>query len=71
MFVFLEIKNIVIPWLFRAPQKLEIFVGESPRNLGYARQARTNNKDFITWVPWSSHGMTEFFVKKFCLYLPR
>ena len=38
-------------------------MGESPRNLGYVRKARTNNKDSMTWVPWSGHGMTEFFCK--------
>ena len=38
-------------------------MGESPRNLGYARKACTNNKDSVTWVPRSSHGMTEFFYK--------
>ena len=33
------------------------------RNPGYARETRANNKDSMNWVPWSSHGMTEFFVK--------
>ena len=24
---------------------------------------RTNNNVSMTWVPWSGHGMTEFFTK--------
>ena len=39
------------------------FVGKSPRNLGYAHEMRTNNNVSMTWVPWSGHGMTEFFAK--------
>ena len=34
-----------------------------PRNPGYAHTKRTNSKDFITWVPVSSTGMTEFLLK--------
>ena len=29
-----------------------------PRDPGYARKARTNNKDFMTWVPQDAPGMT-------------
>ena len=31
---FFFVKNFVILWLFRAPQKLKIFVGESPQDPG-------------------------------------
>ena len=40
------------------------------RNPGYARKARTNNKGFITWVPVSSTGMTEFFYKNSVYVFP-
>ena len=39
------------------------------RNPSYAHKMRRNNRDSMTWVPWSSHGMTEFFLQKFCFYL--
>ena len=56
-----HVKCFVIPWLFRAPQKLEIFVGESPRNPGYAHKMRTNNEDFHYLGPGVKHRYDKSF----------